>query len=245
MVVIDDIDRLNQSEIRQIFRLIRVNADFPSTIYLLAFDREIVEKNLEEQVGISGKDYLNKIVQVNFDVPLAKPSKISEFLFKKLDRILGSLPESAQKYFGQDNLYWENVYHSEFKNFFKNIRDVKRFANSLEFNISQMYQRKVMEVNPVDFVAIEAIRVFAPEFYSFMRGKNTLFTSTRNSKSDSPRKKEIETALEKLPNEIRNPVLELLKRLFPQIDNIFSCSATHGSECQSHWRKNNKDMRYK
>lgn len=238
VIVIDDIDRLNQSEIRQIFRLIRVNADFPNTIYLLAFDRKIVEKNLEEQVGVSGKDYLNKIVQVNFDVPFAKPSKISTFLFKELDRILSVLPESAQKYFEQDDPYWVNVYHSGFKDFFKNIRDVKRFASSLEFNISQMYQDEVMEVNPIDFIAIEAIRVFVPDFYSFMRDKNTLFTSTdRNngsSRDNNLRKEEIEEALSKLPNGTKESVLELLKRLFPQIDGIFQYGySAHGHEWQS------------
>ena len=243
VIVIDDIDRLNQSEIRQIFRLIRVNADFPNTIYLLAFDRKIVEKNLEEQVGVSGKDYLNKIVQVNFDVPFAKPSKISTFLFKELDRILSVLPESAQKYFGQDDPYWANVYHSGFKDFFKNIRDVKRFASSLEFNISQMYQGGVMEVNPIDFIAIEAIRVFAPDFYSFMRDKNALFTSTdrndRSSRDNNPRKEEIEGALNALPNETKEFVLELLKRLFPQVDGIFQYGySTHGHEWQSSWSNN-------
>ena len=245
VIVIDDIDRLNQSEIRQIFRLVRVNADFPNTIYLLAFDRKIIEKNLEEQVGVSGKDYLNKIVQVNFDVPFAKPSKISTFLFKELDRILSVLPESAQKYFEQDDPYWANVYHSGFKDFFKNIRDVKRFASSLEFNISQMYQGNVMEVNPIDFIAIEAIRVFAPDFYLFMRDKSTLFTSTdRNDRSpmdNNPRKDEIEKALNELPNETKESVLELLKRLFPQVDGIFQYGySTHGHEWQSDWSNNLK-----
>ena len=243
VIVIDDIDRLNQSEIRQIFRLIRVNADFPNTIYLLAFDRKIVEKNLEEQVGVSGKDYLNKIVQVNFDVPFAKSSKISTFLFKELDRILSVLPESAQKYFGQDDPYWANIYHSGFKDFFKNIRDVKRFASSLEFNISQMHQGNVMEVNPIDFIAIEAIRVFAPDFYSFMRDKNNLFTSTdrndRSSRDNNPRKEEIERALKKLPDEIHESVLELLKRLFPQVDGIFQYGyPTYGHDWQSSWSNN-------
>ena len=243
VVVIDDIDRLNQSEIRQIFRLIRVNADFPNMIYLLAFDRKIIEKNLEEQIGVSGKDYLNKIVQVNFNIPFTKPSKISTFLFKELDRILSVLPESAQKYFGQDDPYWVNIYHSGFKNFFKNIRDVKRFASSLEFNISQMYQGEVMEVNPIDFIAIEAIRVFAPDFYSFMRNKGTLFTSTdrgeRSSKGSNPRKDEIEKALNELPIETKESVLELLKRLYPQIDGLFQYGySSHGDEWQSIWSKN-------
>jgi predicted KAP-like P-loop ATPase len=243
VIVIDDIDRLNQSEIKQIFRLIRVNADFPNTIYLLAFDRRIVEKNLEEQVGVSGKDYLNKIVQVNFDVPFAKPSKITAFLFKELDRILSVLPESAQKYFGQDDPYWANIYHSGFKDFFRNIRDVKRFASSLEFNISQMYQGDIMEVNPIDFIAIEAIRVFAPDFYLFMRDKSELFTSTdrndRSSRDNNPRKEEIEETLSKLPNGTKESILELLKRLFPQIDGIFQYGySTHGNEWQSSWSNN-------
>jgi len=242
IIVIDDIDRLNQSEIRQIFRLIRVNADFPNTIYLLAFDRNIVEKNLEEQVGISGKDYLNKIVQVNFDIPFAKPSKIYTFLFKELNRILSILPESAQKYFDQDAPYWVNIFHSGFKEFFRNIRDVKKFVNSLEFNISQMYQGNVMEVNPIDFIAIEAIRVFAPDFYSFMRNKGPLFTSTdgddSSSSNNNPRKDEIEKALNLLPDETKKPVCELIRRLFPQIDSIFErVYSSYGNAWQSNWSK--------
>lgn len=242
VIVIDDIDRLNQSEIKQIFKLIRVNADFPNTIYLLAFDRKIIKKNLEEQSGVSGKDYLEKIVQVNFDVPFAKPSKISTFLFKELDRILGVLPESAHKFFGKDDTYWANIYHSGFKDFFKNIRDVKRFASSLEFNISQMYQDKVMEVNPIDFIAVEAIRVFAPDFYLFMRERNSLFTSTdrdTTSRDNNPRKKEIEAALNKLSIKIKESVIELIERLFPQVEGLFQYDySTHGHEWQSSWSKN-------
>lgn len=243
VIVIDDIDRLNQSEIKQIFKLIRVNADFPNTIYLLAFDRKIIEKNLEEQSGVSGKDYLEKIVQVNFDVPFAKPSKILTFLFKELDRILGVLPESAQKYFRQgDDPYWANIYHSGFKDFFKNIRDVKRFASSLEFNISQMYQDKVMEVNPINFIAIEAIRVFAPDFYLFMRERKSLFTSTdrdTTSRDNNPRKKEIDEALNKLPIKIKESAIELIKRLFPQVEGLYQYGySTHGHEWQSSWSKN-------
>ncbi len=243
VIVVDDIDRLNQSEIKQIFRLIRVNADFPNTIYLLAFDRKIVEKNLEEQIGVSGKDYLNKIIQVNFNVPFAKPSKISKFLFEELNRILSILPKSAQKHFEQDDPYWANVYNSGFKDFFKNIRDVKRFASSLEFNISQMYKGEVMEVNPIDFIAIEAIRIFAPDFYLFMRSKSSLFTSTdrndRDSTDNNPKKDEIKKALDELPSKMSESVLELLKRLFPQVDGIFQYGySTHGHEWQSSWSNN-------
>tara|TARA_R110002050_G_scaffold6037_3_gene25792 strand:- start:2414 stop:4681 length:2268 start_codon:yes stop_codon:yes gene_type:complete len=240
VIVIDDIDRLNQSEIRQIFRLVRVNADFPNTIYLLAFDRKIIEANLEEQVGVSGKDYLEKIVQVSFDIPLAKSEKIANFLFQELDRVLATLPASHEKLF--DQTYWANIYHSGFKNLFKNIRDVKRFASSLQFNISQMHQKEVMEVNPIDFIAIEAIRLFAPDFYSFIKNNSVLFTSTeRNnhgSRNTNLRKNEIEKILNELSPEIKDSVLSLIKRLFPQIDGVFQYGySSHGYEWQSRWSK--------
>jgi predicted KAP-like P-loop ATPase len=240
VIIIDDIDRLNQSEIRQIFRLVRVNADFPNTIYLLSFDRKIIEANLEEQVGVSGKDYLEKIVQVNFDIPLSKSEKIARFLFQELDHILATLPNSHEKLF--DKVYSINIYKSGFGNLFKNIRDVKRFASSLQFNISQMHQKGVMEVNPIDFIAIEAIRLFAPDFYAFIKSNSSLFTSTdrnnNSSRENNPRKDEIEKNLNKLPSEIRKSVLDLIKRLFPQIDGLFQYGySTHGYEWQSNWSK--------
>ena len=51
---------------KQLFTVIKAVADFPNIVYLLAFDEEIVANTL----GKSGKDYLEKIVQVSFDLPL-------------------------------------------------------------------------------------------------------------------------------------------------------------------------------
>lgn len=41
IVVIDDIDRLTNSQIRDIFQLVKQVADFPNVIYVLAMDREV------------------------------------------------------------------------------------------------------------------------------------------------------------------------------------------------------------
>ena len=69
VVVVDDIDRLSTNEIRDIFRLVRLTASFPNVIYLVAFDRKRVEDALTEE-GIDGRNYLEKIVQVSFDIPV-------------------------------------------------------------------------------------------------------------------------------------------------------------------------------
>ena len=222
LIIIDDIDRLTPEEVRLIFKLIKINTDFPNVIYLLSFDRDVVQKALEQQPGINGQDYIEKIVQVNFDIPLAKQEKIGKILYEELNRILASLPKTSEKLF--DQTYWGNVYHSGLKNFFRNIRDVKRFANSLEFSFSLVSKGGCVEVNPIDFTAIEAIRVFAPSFYSFMRTRSSLFTSTdrnhRNNPQSDSRKQEIEDRLNEMPIGLCKDIQAILRRLFPQVDGI-------------------------
>ena len=46
IVIIDDIDRLNNKQIRLIFQLVNSIAGFPNMIYLLSFDKNIVERAL-------------------------------------------------------------------------------------------------------------------------------------------------------------------------------------------------------
>jgi predicted KAP-like P-loop ATPase len=220
LIIIDDIDRLNQEEIKQIFKLIKNNANFPSFIYLTSFDRKIVKKTLENEQ--EGADYLSKIVQVSFDIPLASEGKILELISEKLFvKIYLKLSEQAQKYFPDELKHLKDDYSKlskeakkdlptelrdkvhgalrcfyefkdytsidrshkhprdgcfySFKEFFKNIRDVKRFFNSLGFNISRMINKNVIEVNPIDFIALEAIRVFTPDFYNYMRDNDYLY----------------------------------------------------------------------
>jgi predicted KAP-like P-loop ATPase len=221
LIVIDDIDRLSTQEIRQIFRIIRTNADFPNTIYLLAFDRDVIEKNLAVQEGISGHDYLEKIVQVNFTLPCVSESKIHAYLFSELEKILSVLPESANLYF-KDGTHWANVFHSGFKNYFKSIRDIKRFINSLEFNISQLIQEDVIEVNPIDFLAVELLRLFEPQYYDFLQKNKTIFTEIKSpygsEEPERKKKKEIinesfSLSITKIKDDLRNMIFEL----FPQV----------------------------
>jgi predicted KAP-like P-loop ATPase len=244
IIIIDDIDRLNPDEIKEIFRLVKSNTDFPNTIFLLSFDRSIIEKNLELQAGINGKDYLEKIVQVNFDIPYALPQRISQFLFIELDKVLVQLPESREKLF--DKTYWTNIYHSGYKNFFNNIRDVKRYINSLSFNISLMFKEKSMEVNPIDFFAIEAIRVFIPEFYSFMKTNKKLFTDTTSDGYSlgrmrenliEQRKSEIEQSINTSQFQNKSKIKELIIRMFPQLEGVFGNVHYSGSS-RSGWSRN-------
>ena len=66
IVFIDDIDRLEPDVTRLMFRMIRLTANLPYLIYVLSFDRMLVEKKLDDDKrDIHGRDYIEKIVQVS------------------------------------------------------------------------------------------------------------------------------------------------------------------------------------
>lgn len=236
LIVIDDIDRLNTKEIKQIFQLIKLNADFNNTIYLLAFDRDIVEKSLEEQEGVSGKEYLEKIVQVSFDVPLVQTQKLYSYLFSRLDSIVKVVPEKIW-----DASRWGNLFHAGFKDMFSSLRDVKRYVNSLKFNFSLIQQGTSFELNPIDFIGLEAIRVFTPKVYEAMRGQSALLTHTNSGMSgrrndEQERKQQIELIISKADENIRDSVKNIIFQLFPQVKGLFE-NMNYGSDWQDRWTK--------
>jgi predicted KAP-like P-loop ATPase len=64
-----------------------------------------------------------------------------------------------------DEVRWGNLFHAGFKKLFPTIRDIKRYINSLRLDLEIIGKE---EVNPIDFLGIEAIRVFAPDTYFVM-----------------------------------------------------------------------------
>ena len=62
LVIIDDIDRLSNTEICLIFQLVASVAKFPNIIYILSFDRQIVSRALSDVQGCDGEGYIEKVV---------------------------------------------------------------------------------------------------------------------------------------------------------------------------------------
>ena len=242
LIVIDDIDRLTGHEIRQIFRIIRTNADFPNTIYLLAFDRDIIENSLNVQDSISGHDYLEKIVQVNFTLPSIPTNKIHNYLSKEINNIICSLPTSINSYF-EDVSYFYSIFHFSFKYFFRNIRDVKRYMNSLRFNILQLIQGEVIEINPIDFLAIEVLRVFESNYYNFLSKNKSLFTDLKSQFGDDQkireeRKKSIYESFNNFVSDKNREYLQnLIFELFPQVKSFASISGVVTSYKSENWNQ--------
>ena len=137
--MIDDIDRLNNSQIRAIFQLVNSLAGFPNMIYLLSFDREIVVRALQEEQKCDGEEYLEKIIQVPFDIPEADKTLVNAVFFERLTNII-----FAEQY-NLDHEYWGMVFQTCISPYIVNIRDVNRVLNAFEFKYNLTILKPLVE----------------------------------------------------------------------------------------------------
>ena len=212
-VTVDDIDRLNPEEIRQLFGVIKSVADFPNVVYLLTFDKKVVIEALRESQGISGENYLEKIVQFPFELPLPDRSSLSRLLFARLESIMAGTPEGLF-----DQTYWGNVFMRGIEHFISTPRKINLLTNTL----SVTYPAVQGEVNPVDFIGIETLRIFCPEAYNMIRTYPEKFTGREwvASKIDQLRTFQ-ESWVTQIVEENREAVRGMLSQLFPKLGEMW------------------------
>jgi predicted KAP-like P-loop ATPase len=219
LVVMDDLDRLTSEQLRMVFQLVKANTEFPNVVFLLLFQRGLVEEKLDDGTQ-TGRDFLEKIIQVPFDIPKIEISRIHHLLFNNLDKILEQ-DKTALAMF--DSGYWGNIFQSSIFAYFDNLRNVYRFSSTLSFHFSLLRGKSVFEVNPVDLIAIECLRLFEPDVYNEIANHKDIFTNKkpeRSSDSEDGISAILESILSKSTEGKKDYVKELLLILFPAMDNI-------------------------
>jgi predicted KAP-like P-loop ATPase len=230
LVVIDDIDRLAPDEVRQLFTVIKALADFPYITYLLAFDREVAATAISEQTGLPGDRYLEKIIQVPFELPRVDKTTLRQALFTKLDAVMAGTPHGRF-----DGGHWTNVFHSGLDPLFTVPRDIVRLTNAL----SVTYPAVVGEVNPVDFIAIECLRVFLPAVYDAVRTSSDEFTGYKAAGDHVEKQRAVafhDAWLGRIPEGLRGSTKELMQLLFPRLESVWSNMHYSGDSLQQ-WRR--------
>ena len=166
IVVIDDLDRLTNIQIREIFQLVKQVADFPNLIYILSMDRDVVARALTEVQNIDGNDYLEKIVQIPFEIPKIGKDKLQNILNNKIENIINSSNEKIDININ----YWSKVYFKCIEPYIITIRDVNRVINTFQFRFPVLKQETCFE----DLFAITVLEVLEPKLYKWIRGNKRL-----------------------------------------------------------------------
>lgn len=235
LVVLDDIDRLTPEEIRLLFQLVKANADFPNLIYLLLFQREIVERCLDSSPSISGQEFLEKIVQVGFDIPRVERTRLEKVLFAGLNELLAD--EKVSKHFDQKR--WGNLFLGGLRGYFQTLRDIYRYLATLCFHVSVFRSTGSFEVNPIDLIALEVLRVFEPGVYHRISEAKAELTEQRDrglhgQGTEDRTKRTVESIVEQASGSHQQQVREILKQLFPPAEWVFG-GPGYGSGFDERW----------
>lgn len=235
LVVMDDIDRLTADEIRLLFQLVKANADFPNVVYLLLFQRDIVERSLDSPPAISGREFLEKIVQVGFDIPRIEQARLEKVLFGGLDEFLKD--EKVRKHF--DKKRWGNLFLGGLRQYFQTLRDVYRYLAMLSFHVSLFRGTGSFEVNPIDLIALEVLRVFEPTVYQKLPDAKVELTDiqgrrSRSTASETQMKEKMQALVSLASEENRSQVQEMIKQLFPPAEWVFGGTG-YGSGFEERW----------
>ncbi len=216
LIIIDDVDRLAPGEMRDMFRLVKAIADFPNVLYLMAFDKQVVANALSTAEGGSGPSYgasyIEKIVQLPVEMPVPDPIALQKMFARHLSNIITDKSVSLF-----DKTYWREVYLEGVDHFLNTPRDVVRLANALKL----IYPTVEGEVNPVDYFAMEALRLFRPSVYEKIRAHTSKFVGA------TPREQRDELTafhnawLEELDEDPNGPVGRMLRNMFPKFESAF------------------------
>ncbi|WP_416773529.1 KAP family P-loop NTPase fold protein [Pseudomonas sp. RHF3.3-3] len=236
VIVLDDLDRLSADQMRAIFQLVKANMAFPNVVFLLLFQRDVVERGLQ-RAGFEGADYLEKIIQVPFSVPVMPQLKLEEVLNQRLEAILASEPQLLTRF---DKNYWHTMFSQGLRPFFSNLRNVYRYTSTLAFHSRLLRGTEVAEVSAVDLFALECLRIFSPDTYANMSRHKVLLTDSNPiSRRDTDHEIEVKKVVDELvtlaPEIHRNATRRVIELMFPGLDWALTHPSSHRQQRPSVW----------
>lgn len=210
IIVIDDIDRLCDEEIREIFQLVKSIADFKNTIYILSYDREIVTKALDKTQQGKGEEYLEKIVQIPLVLLYVSKNELDKIFLDKLSKLVNISDR-------EDFLYFQELYNNGLAENFQNLRDIERYINVFSFGINLAKK----ELNISDYIVITLIKILEPNLYEYIKNNKEYFSGVRFNENLDKNKTEILDELEEIYKNFKKikkeNIRKLIKIIFPKL----------------------------
>lgn len=165
VVLIDDLDRLDGSEIMAVLRLVRVTANFRNLIFVVAYDKGYVTQALKDEGVETGDEFLKKIFPLEVCLPEFESFVLANLLYDGLVACLGENISPQLKYY----VYRGTVsYPISF--YLPTFRDVKRFVNQFSLNINSFLRaNQLNEIDVADFFMLELLHYYDFDAYQLIK----------------------------------------------------------------------------
>lgn len=226
VVFIDDVDRLQASELAMIIQLIRNTGNFPYVVFMLFYDKDYMVKALEQNKSITDADeFLKKIINVELMFPAYDAEIYRSTITTRIDNILRLIIPNAHERetivtsFIERMLPKSGILSIDYLEYaFPNYRDLKRFISMFSLDLKMLLsanQDKVEcwknEIYVADLILIELLKYVRPDLYEMLRSRKD--TLLEPSKDEYTLRKEVKNFIRKEEN-------ELMEKLFNSIASL-------------------------
>ncbi len=245
VVIIDDIDRLPNDQVRMVFQLVASLAKLPKINYLLSFDEEVVTRALSEVQKCDGAEYLEKVVQVPVRLPSISSGDLERILLKDIDAIFEAFSYRREDL---DDKRWNGVCLTFLNNRFSTIREVRRFSNALKAKLSILPRFCCFE----DVVALAVLELKVPKVVDWVRVHKDFLCGTIGSSSytiSGDPKDTLANLKERfsglVPSSEAKWAVEAVCRLFPRVANktgMSHCVYYSRKSLNAIWRADSFDL---
>lgn len=157
IVAVDDVDRLEPAEVRELLRLVRSVADFPNVAYLLCYDGPTLARSIETSTGVQdGRAFLEKIVQTEVGVPRPESFALRRLFSTELSTFAQCGPDVGQRLMQVVDIAGGRCFDTP--------RTVSRVLDSLRLFWPSLESR----VDLADLVWLRIIAVASPNLYRWV-----------------------------------------------------------------------------
>lgn len=180
VVFIDDIDRLNAAEIKEVLRLIRNTANFPYIQFIVAYDKNYVCEVLKNNGINTPERYLEKFFNVEMALPKSEERIICDELLTRIQEIVHTIwglekentEITSMVYYRPDDPTNSIIDNNLVPQVLFTVRDVIRFHNSF-YLLAKAYKDQKLE-NEVcfqDLFFLELLRYRYLDIYTILCNK--------------------------------------------------------------------------
>jgi predicted KAP-like P-loop ATPase len=156
VVFVDDLDRLEPSEIAEMLRLVRSVADFENVTYILCYDEDVLARAIQDTMKVvDGRAFMEKLVQVAVRIPAPEPFLLRKLLLNGLSKFANTRTEDEAR---RLNIVVDSVGPR-----MDTMRSVKRVLDAVRFAWPALDGR----VDLGDYLWLQIIRATMPELFNW------------------------------------------------------------------------------
>lgn len=159
VITIDDVDRLEPTEVIEVLRLVRSVMDLPNVVYLLCYDGDVLGHSIEKATGVeSGTSFLEKIIQLTVMVPRPEELQLRQWFTDELHQIASAKDE-------EELSRLQRVIDYEGDRYLRTPRAVMRSLDAIRFFWPSL---RDVEADLADLVWLQLIKDGNPRLYRWI-----------------------------------------------------------------------------